>query len=98
MIWLDACRQLLLAPSQVKWSRPPIRRVSRSKEHDVSLLAFLQMAVTVLLALLLAPFLQEYRLEFTPQFWFALGYLSILATLAAFYLQTRYQKQTKTVE
>ncbi len=65
-----------------------------SKEHDVFLLTFLQMAVTVLLALLLVAFFQEYRLEFTAQFWFALGYLSILATLAAFYLQTRYQKQT----
>lgn len=68
-----------------------------SKKHDVSKLTFLQLAVTAMLSITVAPFVETMRVHFTAGFIWALLYTSILATVFATYLQTKYQRDTTPV-
>jgi drug/metabolite transporter (DMT)-like permease len=65
-----------------------------SKECNVSQLTFLQMLITVSLSIVGTLTLETRHFQVTPRLLFALGYLSILATVVTLYLQTRFQKLT----
>lgn len=65
-----------------------------SKKHDVSKLTLLQLAVTGMLSITFAPFVETMHVHFTTGFLWALLYTSILATVFATYLQTKYQRDT----
>jgi drug/metabolite transporter (DMT)-like permease len=68
-----------------------------SKKHDVSKLTFLQLFVTSMLSLTAAPFVETMHVHFSTGFIWALLYTSILATVFATYLQTKYQRDTTPV-
>ena len=68
-----------------------------SKKHDASNLTLLQLGVTSLLSLTVAPFVETMHVHFTTGFVWALLYTSILATVFATYLQTKYQRDTTPV-
>lgn len=68
-----------------------------SKRHDVSKLTLLQLAVTCMLSISVAPFVETMHVHFTIGFLWALLYTSILATVFATYLQTKYQRDTTPV-
>ncbi len=63
-----------------------------SKKHDVSKLTLLQLFITSLLAIAAAPFLETMEVHITTGLIWALLYTSILATVFATYLQTKYQR------
>lgn len=65
-----------------------------SKKHDVSKLTLLQLAVTGMLSITFAPFVETMHIHFTTGFLWALLYTAILATVFATYLQTKYQRDT----
>ncbi len=65
-----------------------------SKKHDVSKLTLLQLAVTAMLSVSVAPYVEILHVHFTTGFLWALLYTSILATVFATYLQTKYQRET----
>jgi len=65
-----------------------------TKEHDPALLTFVQFAVTCLLAAASAPFLEELRFGLSGESVGTLAYLAVFATVAALYLQARYQRET----
>lgn len=65
-----------------------------SKKHDVSKLTLLQLAVTGMLSITFAPLVETMHVHFTVGFIWALVYTSILATVFATYLQTKYQRYT----
>ncbi len=68
-----------------------------SKKHDVSNLTILQLSVTSLLSIAVAPFVETMEVHFTTGLVWALLYTSILATVFATYLQTKYQRDTTPV-
>ncbi len=68
-----------------------------SKKHDVSKLTFLQLAVTAVLSLAAAPFVETVHVHFTAGLFWAFLYTSVLATVLATYLQTKYQRETTPV-
>ncbi|MGO9482029.1 MAG: DMT family transporter [Candidatus Kryptoniota bacterium] len=68
-----------------------------SKKHDVSKLTLLQLSVTSLLSVSVAPFLETMEVHFTSGLIWALLYTSIFATVFATYLQTKYQRDTTPV-
>ncbi len=68
-----------------------------SKKHDVSKLTFLQLALTAMLSITFAPFVEVMHVHLTAGFIWALLYTSILATVFATYLQTKYQQDTTPV-
>jgi drug/metabolite transporter (DMT)-like permease len=68
-----------------------------SKKHDVSKLTLLQLIVTCTLALAVAPLVETVEIHFTVGLVWALLYTSILATVLATYLQTKYQRETTPV-
>lgn len=65
-----------------------------AKEHDVGQLIFLQMVVTVLLAVVSTIIWEQPRVKFTTGLAFAIAYLAIMATLVTLSWQTKYQKET----
>lgn len=69
-----------------------------SKKHDVSNLTLLQLSVTSGLSILVAPFVEQIHTHFTTGLLWALLYTSILATVFATYLQTKYQRDTTPVK
>ncbi len=68
-----------------------------SKKHDVSKLTLLQLAATGMLSITVAPLVETMHVHFTAGFMWALLYTSILATVFATYLQTKYQRDTTPV-
>ncbi|MFZ1080655.1 MAG: DMT family transporter [Candidatus Kryptoniota bacterium] len=68
-----------------------------SKKHDVSKLTLLQLSITSLLSIAIAPFVETMEVHLTTGFIWALLYTSILATVFATYLQTKYQRDTTPV-
>lgn len=68
-----------------------------SKKYDVSKLTLLQLSETAVLSIIFAPFVETIHVTFTVGFVWALLYTSILATVFATYLQTRYQRDTTPV-
>ncbi len=68
-----------------------------SKKHDVSKLTLLQLAATGMLSITVAPLVETMHVHFTTGFIWALLYTSILATVFATYLQTKYQRDTTPV-
>ncbi len=64
-----------------------------SKRHDVRHLTFLQLSVTSLLSIMVAPFTERIHVHFNLGFLGAIAYTSILATVFATYLQTKYQRE-----
>ncbi|MCL5266528.1 MAG: DMT family transporter [Bacteroidetes bacterium] len=68
-----------------------------SKKYDVSKLTFLQLSETAVLSIVAAPFVETMHVHFTVGFVWALLYTSILATVFATYLQTKYQRETTPV-
>ncbi len=68
-----------------------------SKKHDVSKLTFLQLGVTAMLSITVAPFVETIHIHFTTGLLWALLYTSVLATVFATYLQTKYQRDTTPV-
>ncbi len=68
-----------------------------SKEHDVSKLTMLQLSFTALISIIAAPFLETMEIHLTTGLLWALLYTSILATVFATYLQTKYQRYTTPV-
>ncbi len=68
-----------------------------SKKHDVSKLTLLQLVVTSMLSITVAPFVETMHVHFTVGFIWALLYTVILATVFATYLQTKYQRETTPV-
>jgi drug/metabolite transporter (DMT)-like permease len=65
-----------------------------TKLHEALLLTFVQIAVTALLSLGGAALFEDPFLLPTWDLFFALAYLTLLATLAALYVQTRFQQHT----
>ena len=65
-----------------------------TRAHSILQLTFLQIGVTALLASSSLKFLEKPYLHWTPSLFLALGYLSVLATLLALYLITKYQRDT----
>ena len=68
-----------------------------SKRHDVSKLTLLQLSITSILSIAAAPFVETMEVHFTTGLVWALLYTSILATVFATYLQTKYQRDTTPV-
>ncbi len=68
-----------------------------SKKHDVSKLTLLQLAVTAMLSVSVAPYFETMHVHLTTGLVWALLYTSILATVFATYLQTKYQRETTPV-
>jgi drug/metabolite transporter (DMT)-like permease len=68
-----------------------------SKKHDVSKLTLLQLAVTAMLSISVAPYFETMHVHLTTGLVWALLYTSILATVFATYLQTKYQRDTTPV-
>ncbi len=68
-----------------------------SRKYDVSKLTFLQLSETAVLSIIAAPFVETMHVHFTVGFFWALLYTSILATVFATYLQTKYQRETTPV-
>lgn len=65
-----------------------------TRAHSILQLTFLQIGVTALLASSSSIVLEKPYLHWTPNLFLALGYLSVLATLLALYLITKYQRHT----
>jgi len=65
-----------------------------SKKHDVSKLTFLQLVLTSLLSIIIAPFVETMTVHFTTGLIWSLLYTSILATVFTTFLQTKYQRET----
>lgn len=65
-----------------------------TKEHDVAQLTFLQMVVTVLLAVFCTLIWEQPHLKLTSGLAFAIAYLAVMATLVTLFLQTKYQRET----
>jgi len=68
-----------------------------SRKHDVSKLTLLQLSVTSILSIAVAPFVETMTVHFNVGLIWALLYTSILATVFSTYLQTKYQRDTTPV-
>lgn len=65
-----------------------------TRRYDFLLMTFLQIATPALCGWILLPFFEQPIFRPTQTALFALGYTSILATVATGYIQTRYQRDT----
>ena len=65
-----------------------------SKDTDIIHLTFLQMAVSGVLALVLALMFEDIHVTFSTRFVVVLAYLATAATLLTTYVQTKFQKDT----
>lgn len=65
-----------------------------SQDADIVQLTFLQVAVSGVLASILAVLFEDIRVTLSPAFLLVLGYLATVATLLTTYVQTKFQRDT----
>jgi drug/metabolite transporter (DMT)-like permease len=64
------------------------------KDHDPAHLTFIQFASTAILAAIAIPFLETAHLNLTTNFLLNLAYLTVMPTVVALYMMTKYQNYT----